>query len=94
MEEHGERETGVPPHQPYRPDDDVDPVEEASETSFPASDPPPPGGPEPYGGERGGSGTAGERGPADHQAGAYARDAHQDPEEAADTHADADQRSA
>jgi hypothetical protein len=33
------REPGVPPHQPYHPDG-YDDVEEASEESFPGSDPP------------------------------------------------------
>ena len=32
------RTPGVPPHQPYPPE--PDPVDEASEESFPASDPP------------------------------------------------------
>jgi hypothetical protein len=34
-----EREVGVPPHQPYRPDE-IDETDEAGEESFPASDPP------------------------------------------------------
>jgi hypothetical protein len=33
------REPGVPPHQPYHPED-YDDVDEASEESFPGSDPP------------------------------------------------------